>query len=114
MLLLPPLKIVADETDNIYSAVPNLTIPNIIHLLFLKVLVDYTLPGNIRELKNVIEWVSNVYKHETMDSDILKQMREDQRDHGSQAWTMPDESEEIKKALVLAKGKYMEADKFSV
>jgi PAS domain S-box-containing protein len=77
----------------------------------LKVLVEYSWPGNIRELKNLIERVIAVYKQETIDADIIRLMLEDQQDDTPQTRIMSNESEEISKALILTKGKYTEAAK---
>jgi PAS domain S-box-containing protein len=77
----------------------------------LKALVDYSWPGNIRELKNLIERIIAVYKKETIDADIVRLMLEDQQDDTAPMRIMPDESEEIRKVLILTKGKYTEAAK---
>jgi PAS domain S-box-containing protein len=70
----------------------------------IKVLTEYPWPGNIRELKNVIERVIAVHEHEFIDSSIIKLMLEDQQDNTIPASVWPDELEEIKNALTLAKG----------
>jgi PAS domain S-box-containing protein len=70
----------------------------------IKVLTEYPWPGNIRELKNVIERVIAVHEHEFIDSSIIKLMLEDQQDSTTPASVWPDELEEIKKALTVAKG----------
>ncbi|TCL38822.1 PAS domain S-box-containing protein [Anaerospora hongkongensis] len=69
----------------------------------------YSWPGNIRELRNVIERVIAVHKHESIDADIINLMIGDQPDIGINANIIPDELEEIRKALSLTKGKYAEA-----
>jgi len=77
----------------------------------LKVLVEYSWPGNIRELKNLIERVIAVHKQETIDADVIRLMLADQQDDIAPVSIMHDEAEEIRKTLILTKGKYSEAAK---
>ncbi|WP_425058266.1 Anaerobic nitric oxide reductase transcription regulator NorR [Sporomusa carbonis] len=79
----------------------------------IEALSQYPWPGNIRELKNIIERIVAVYKHEIIDAAMINLMLEDENQqynaiHNS---TKPNELEEINNALALAKGKYVEAAK---
>ncbi len=71
----------------------------------------YTWPGNIRELQNIIERVIAVHKHETIDAAVINLMLGNPNDSIASASILPDQFEEIRKALALAKGKYAEAAK---
>lgn len=77
----------------------------------IKALTDYTWPGNIRELKNIIERVIAIHKREIIDASIIKLMLEDSDDCTIPTQLIPNELEEIKQALTLTKGKYAEAAK---
>lgn len=77
----------------------------------IKTLTEYTWPGNIRELKNMIERVIAIHKHANIDASIINLLLEDQEDSTMNAQLLPNEIEEIKKALTLSKGKYAEAAK---
>ncbi|HMM22575.1 MAG TPA: sigma 54-interacting transcriptional regulator [Selenomonadales bacterium] len=76
----------------------------------LQTLSLYSWPGNVRELRNVIERIIAVHKHESIDGTAISQMIGDQLDSAS-TQIVPDELEEICKALALTKGKYAEASK---
>lgn len=69
----------------------------------------YTWPGNVRELQNIIERIIAVHKHETIDAAAINQMLGDQ--NTGIASILPDEIDELRKALALAKGKYGKAAK---
>ncbi|GMA98711.1 sigma 54-interacting transcriptional regulator [Pelosinus sp. IPA-1] len=78
----------------------------------IKALTEYTWPGNIRELQNIIERVIAVHKIETIDATIINRLLGDQQDNkDDHADILPNELEEIKKALALTKGKYAAAAK---
>lgn len=78
----------------------------------IQALTQYSWPGNIRELQNSIERVLAVHKHETINAAIIHLVLEDQDDSTSRnVRILPDETEEIRKALALTKGKYAEAAK---
>jgi len=77
----------------------------------LKVLAEYSWPGNVRELKNVIERVIAVHKQEMVDATIIKLMLKDQHEFDFYIDLVPDEFEEIKKALLLARGNHTKAAK---
>ncbi len=76
-----------------------------------KALTNYTWPGNIRELKNIIERVIAIHKREIIDASIINLMLEDSDDCTIPTQLIPNELEEIKQALTLTKGKYAEAAK---
>jgi PAS domain S-box-containing protein len=81
--------------------------PSAIHAL-----THYTWPGNIRELKSIIERVIAVYRHEIIDAAIINQMLEgedDDYDSKQHADVQLSELEEINQALAVAKGKYAAA-----
>lgn len=78
----------------------------------MQALTHYAWPGNIRELQNTIERVLAVHKHQTINAAVIRLVLEDQDDSTPAKVTiLPDEVEEIRKALILAKGKYAEAAK---
>lgn len=77
----------------------------------LTALTSYAWPGNIRELRNIIERVLAVHKHKIIDAAIINLMLEDPEDTSLRSRLMPDELEEIKQALALTKGKYAAAAK---
>ena len=86
------------------------------HLKFapsaIKVLTEYTWPGNIRELQNIIERVIAVYKNETIDATIIKRLLEDEEDNNdNHPEILFNELEDIQKTLALTKWKYTEAAK---
>lgn len=74
------------------------------------VLTQYDWPGNIRELKNIIERVSAIHKQEVVDASSIEPLLEDtQAPHTHSTDQIPTEPDEIRKALSMAKGKYVEA-----
>lgn len=76
----------------------------------LDLLHSYPWPGNIRELRNVMERIVAVCRGEVIDTDITAQMLQDDPETSlSAAFTVSGEAEEIKKAIMLARGKYVEA-----
>ncbi|MBP2628742.1 MAG: proprionate catabolism activator, Fis family [Firmicutes bacterium] len=78
----------------------------------IKALTEYTWPGNIRELQNIIERVIAIHKDETIDATIIKRLLEDQQDtNDNDAEIIFNEIDEIKRVLALTKGKYAEAAK---
>jgi len=80
----------------------------------IKVLQQYAWPGNVRELKNVMERVIAVHKQGHIDAASIKLLLEDsydQQEPCGAAEQLYDEKEEIRKALQLTKGKYIEAAK---
>lgn len=77
----------------------------------LTALTSYAWPGNIRELRNIIERVLAGHKHKIIDAAIINLMLEDPEDTSLRSRLMPDELEEIKQALALTKGKYAAAAK---
>lgn len=77
----------------------------------LTALTSYAWPGNIRELRNIIERVLAVHKHKIIDAAIINLILEDPEDTSLRSRLMPDELEEIKQALALTKGKYAAAAK---
>jgi PAS domain S-box-containing protein len=74
-------------------------------------LTAYSWPGNVRELKNVIERVIAVHKHEMIDASSINLMLEDPENSSPRARLMPNELEEIRKALTATKGRYADAAK---
>lgn len=79
----------------------------------IQALTHYTWPGNIRELKSIIERVIAVYRHEIIDAAIINQMLEgEDDDYDSKLPATPlSELEEINQALLVTKGKYTAAAK---
>jgi PAS domain S-box-containing protein len=78
----------------------------------IQALTQYPWPGNIRELQNSIERIIAVHKHEIINAAIVNLALQDQDDSISVNNSMlPDEAEEIRKALSLTKGRYAEAAK---
>lgn len=76
----------------------------------LQALSLYSWPGNIRELRNVIERVIAVHRSQTVDAAVVNLMLGDQVDSRTNA-ILPDELDDIRRALATAKGKYAEAAK---
>lgn len=72
-------------------------------------LAQYSWPGNIRELKNVIERVIAVHTHEVIDAAIIHLMLERPSVSLAASPIIPDELAEIQKALLATKGKYTQA-----
>lgn len=77
----------------------------------IQALTLHSWPGNIRELQNIIERVIAVYKHETIDAAAIHLMLEDPLDNKFLSALIPNELEEISKALAVTNGKYAEAAK---
>lgn len=80
----------------------------------IQALAHYTWPGNIRELKSIIERVIAVYRHEIIDASIINQMLEGEDDDYDSKIHAPvprNELEEIEQALAVTKGRYAEAAK---
>lgn len=75
------------------------------------ILKCYSWPGNVRELQNVMERAVVTCSQERIDANIIKQVIEDDVDNDDDilAEILPNELEEIKNALVAAKGKYIKA-----
>jgi PAS domain S-box-containing protein len=78
----------------------------------IQTLTQYPWPGNIRELQNSIERIIAVHKHEIINAAIINLVLEDQDNSNPlNASILPNEVEEIRKALALTKGRYAEAAK---
>lgn len=73
-------------------------------------LTQYDWPGNIRELKNITERISAIHKQEIIDASSIYLFLDEVNSSDTHFIApKPSELDEIKKALVLAKGKYTEA-----
>ncbi len=79
-----------------------------------RVLESHGWPGNIRELRNIIERLMVSCKQQTIDADAVKQALEDIEEsveHSPEASDSYDEIAEIRKALAQTRGRYAEAAK---
>lgn len=70
----------------------------------------YSWPGNIRELRNVVERIVAIHKQETIDAAAINVTLGDQNMEAA-VNILPDELEELRKALAMTKGRYAEAAK---
>ncbi len=77
----------------------------------LAVLTEYTWPGNIRELKNVIECIAAVRKDDIVDGSIVRQIIEEEQHEEMKSLLIEHETDEIKNALLTTKGNHSEAAK---
>lgn len=75
----------------------------------IEALTDYTWPGNIRELKNMIERIIAVYKHEIIDVATINQLLDKDDDDDNHTLFPLSELDRITQALSSTKGKYAEA-----
>lgn len=76
----------------------------------IEALTQYAWPGNIRELKNIMERIAAVHKQDVVDASTINLLLEDvSLSDKVSASHKPNEIEEINKALALAKGKYVDA-----
>lgn len=75
----------------------------------LTALTQYDWPGNIRELKNIIERITAIHKQELIDASSIHFHLDDTKLPYQSPKHRPSEIDEINEALVLAKGKYVEA-----
>lgn len=75
----------------------------------LTALSQYDWPGNIRELKNIIERITAIHKQELIDASSIHLHLDDTKLPYQSPKHRPSEIDEINEALALAKGKYVEA-----
>lgn len=75
----------------------------------LTALTQYDWPGNIRELKNIIERITAIHKQELIDASSIHFHLADTKLPYQSSKHRPSEIDEISEALALAKGKYVEA-----
>lgn len=75
----------------------------------LEELTQYSWPGNIRELQNIIERILATMKGNTIDTDMVRQHLEDQHESEIRTKLRNDEMEQIRQALMLSRGKHTEA-----
>lgn len=75
----------------------------------LTALTQYDWPGNIRELKNIIERITAIHKQELIDASSIHLHLDDTKLPYQSPKHRPSEIDEINEALALAKGKYVEA-----
>lgn len=75
----------------------------------IQALALYSWPGNIRELRNVMERIIAVHKQEAIDGTIVNLMIGDPANSLNHTDLVPAELEEIRQALARTKGKYAEA-----
>lgn len=77
----------------------------------LKELTRHNWPGNIRELQNVVERILATLRGKTIDTKIVQMHLEDQFDSEISLQLQNAELEDIRRALVLSRGKHSEAAK---
>jgi PAS domain S-box-containing protein len=77
----------------------------------LAALAEYDWPGNIRELRNVLECIAAVQTDDIVDGSIVRQILEEDRHEDVRNLLVTNEYDEIKEALLAAKGKHSEAAK---
>ena len=77
----------------------------------LKELTRHNWPGNIRELQNVVERILATLKGSKIDTEIVQVHLEDQFDSEIHIQLRNAEMEDIRRALVLSRGKHAEAAK---
>ncbi len=77
----------------------------------IQALTHYSWPGNIRELQNIMERVIAVYHYEIIDATTINLMLFDPQESDVLAGIIPNDLEQISKALASANGKYAEAAK---
>lgn len=75
----------------------------------LTALSQYDWPGNIRELKNIIERITAIHKQELIDASSIHLHLDDTKLPYQSPKHRPSEIDDINEALALAKGKYVEA-----
>lgn len=74
-------------------------------------LTEYTWPGNIRELKNVLECIAVVQTDDIVDGSTVRQIIEEETHEEIRDVLVAHEIDEIKEALLTAKGNHSEAAK---
>jgi transcriptional regulator with PAS, ATPase and Fis domain len=77
----------------------------------LKELTRHNWPGNIRELQNVVERILATLKGSKIDTEIVRAHLEDQFESEINMQLQNAEMEDIRRALVLSRGKHSEAAK---
>lgn len=77
----------------------------------LELMVGYSWPGNVRELQNTVERIVAVCRQTQVDTAVVAQMLEDGNESDLQTIIIQGETEELRQALAIAKGKYNEAAK---
>jgi PAS domain S-box-containing protein len=77
----------------------------------LAALTEYDWPGNIRELRNVLECIAAVQTDDIVDGSIVRQILEEDRHEDVRNLLVTNEYDEIKEALLASKGKHSEAAK---
>jgi PAS domain S-box-containing protein len=75
----------------------------------LAALTEYAWPGNIRELKNVLECIVAVQTGDIVDGSIIHQMIEEERHEEVGNLLAAHEADELKNALLASKGRHSEA-----
>ena len=75
----------------------------------LKELRKHVWPGNVRELRNVIERILATIRSSKIDTDMVRMHLDDQHEPEINTQLKTRQLEEIRKALVLSRGKYAEA-----
>jgi len=77
----------------------------------LEELTQYSWPGNIRELQNIIERILATMKGQTIETEMVRQHLEDQHESTIRTKLRNDEMDEIRQALLLSRGKHSDAAK---
>ncbi|MDR3562535.1 MAG: sigma 54-interacting transcriptional regulator [Negativicutes bacterium] len=77
----------------------------------IQLLCRYSWPGNVRELQNTLERAAVICPTEKVEAPVISQMLADEQDNDLQEMIVSNETEEIKKALAMSRGKYSEAAK---
>jgi transcriptional regulator with PAS, ATPase and Fis domain len=117
-LKIPPLRERRADLENLVNVFLETYLqPSSRHLLFtpaaLNALAQYPWPGNIRELKNIVERIAAVCKSHSIDAPFISQMLKDEEDQEQSLSTFisNNELDEIKKALAEARGNRTQAAK---
>lgn len=114
-LKIPPLRVRKEDIIHLAKFFLNMPSPTFRRALKFspsaaEALAQYTWPGNIRELRNIVERIIAVYRHEVIDASIIEKLLEDENlTESTPTNTRLSELEEINQALSLAKGKYVAA-----